>query len=204
MTEKEKLTEDKIVEAAREVFIEKGMVGARMQEIADKAGINKSLLHYYFRSKEKLFNAIFNILIGKISGMFGNILQEGVSIENKVKGFVDTYIDVLLKNPFLPNFIINEITRNPDGLIERFTQAKIEPHKFFEPLEKQLKAEGFSIPVQDFVINSISMVIFPIIAKPMLEKIFFEGDKKAYKAYIIERKVSLVTFIMNALSGYKI
>ncbi len=203
MTEKEKQTEEKIVEAAREVFVEKGMAGARMQEIADRAGINKSLLHYYFRSKEKLFNAIFSIIVGKVLGVLGKIVSEDLSIEEKVSAFVNTYMDVLMRNPFMPNFIFNELTRNPDGLLERVNASNVDLQTIFEPLEKQLKAEGYSIPVKDFVINSLSMVIFPIAAKPMVERVMFNGDKKACKNYLQERKNTLVQFIMNALSGYK-
>jgi TetR/AcrR family transcriptional regulator len=203
MTEKELLTEEKIAEAAREVFIEKGMDGARMQEIADKAGINKSLLHYYFRTKEKLFAFIFSKLIHRIGNKLGNLMEEGVSIEDKVTGFVDLYIDILLKNPFIPNFILNEVTRNPDAIFEGFAAAKIEPQKFFAPLKKQLESEGYTIEPQDFVINTLSMVIFPIVGRPIIEHLIFEGDKKAYKDYILSRKKSIVQFVMFALEGYK-
>ncbi len=201
--EKELLTEEKIAEAAREVFIEKGMNGARMQEIADKAGINKSLLHYYFRTKEKLFAFIFSKLIQRIGDRLENLMQEGVSIEDKVKGYVELYIDILLKNPFLPNFILNEVTRNPDAIFEGFAAAKINPQKFFAPLENQLKAEGYNIDPRDFVINILSMVIFPLAGRPILEHIVFNGDKKAYKDYILSRKKSIVEFVMFALEGYK-
>ena len=203
MADKEKLTEDKITEAAREVFMEKGMTGARMQEIADRAGINKSLLHYYFRSKEKLFSFVFQKLMNRIGRMLNTIMQENVNIENKVKGFVDTYIDILLKNSFLPNFILNEITRNPDAIISSFSKANIEPQKFLEPLKKQLKLEGYNIQAHDFVINLLSMVIFPVAARPMLEQVLFNGDKNMYKEYIKTRKESIFIYVMNALKGYK-
>lgn len=204
MTQKEKHTEDKIAEAAREVFVEKGMAGARMQEIADKAGINKSLLHYYFRSKEKLFDFVFAKIMKKIGSMLGGIMEDSVSIESKITRFVDTYLDLFLRNPFLPNFILGEITRNPDGLIKRFDKADIKPKELLKPLETQLKEEKYNITAHDFMVNMLSLVIFPVIAKPILERIVFEGDTKAYKAYILSRKESVVTFIMNALSGYKI
>jgi len=203
MTNKEKQTEEKIAEAAREVFIEKGMHGARMQEIADKAGINKSLLHYYFRSKEKLFDYIFSKIIGRIGNMFTEVMTEGVTIENKLKMFVSTYIDTLLKNPFLPNFIFNEITRNPEGILKRFKSANINPKELFIPLEKQLRAEGYKVDTRDFVLNLISMVVFPIAAKPIANSLLFDGDSKAYKNYIITRKESIVTFVMGALEAYK-
>ncbi|MBI9067695.1 MAG: TetR/AcrR family transcriptional regulator [Salinivirgaceae bacterium] len=204
MTEKEKHTEEKIAEAAREVFIEKGMDGARMQEIADKAGINKSLLHYYFRSKEKLFNFVLSKIMSIIGSRLGVIMQEDVAIIDKVKAFVDLYTDLLLKNPFLPNFIFNEITRNPDGLIDRFSTANIKPGEFIKPLERQLKKEGYSINPHDFVLNLLSMVIFPVAGRPIIQILLFEGDSSAYKKYIVSRKESIVTYVMYALEGYRI
>ncbi|MDA3893220.1 MAG: TetR/AcrR family transcriptional regulator [Salinivirgaceae bacterium] len=203
MTNKEKQTEEIIAEAAREVFVEKGMAGARMQEIADKAGINKSLLHYYFRSKDKLFDFVFSKIMGKIGGMLQGIMQEGVSIEDKIGKFVDTYTDLLSKNPFLPNFIFGEITRNPDGLIKRFASADIKPNQLLDPLQRQLNKEGYTIHPHDFILNLLSMVIFPVVARPIVERIFFEGDHKAYKEYLLSRKLSIVDFVMKALQGYK-
>lgn len=204
MTEKEKQTEEKIAEAAREVFVEKGMTGARMQEIADRAGINKSLLHYYFRSKDKLFDFVFSKIMKKVGNMLGGIMEEGISIEDKMKSFVDTYIDLLLKNPFLPNFIFGEITRNPDGLIKRFSNANIKPSELLTPLENQLKNEGYNINPHDFMLNLLSMVIFPVAARPIVERIIFEGDKTAYREYIKSRKQSIVKYAMAALEAYRI
>jgi TetR/AcrR family transcriptional regulator len=204
MTEHEKQTEERIVEAAKEVFIEKGMSGARMQEIADKAGINKSLLHYYFRTKEKLFGFIFSQLIGRIGGMLGNIMDENVSIEQKITIFTDTYIDILIKNPFLPNFILNEMTRNPDVIVSFFKMANINPEDFFVPLRNLLKKEGYDIEPHDLMINLLSMVIFPIAARPIIERMLFKGDNAAYKAYIKSRKVSVVKFVMSGLEAYRI
>jgi len=191
MTEKEKHTEDKIVEAAKTVFIEKGMQGARMQEIADQAGINKSLLHYYFRTKEKLFDFIFNAVLGKIGSIIGKIMNEDLSIEEKVAAFVEGYSDLLLKNPFLPNFIINEITRNPEAIINRFKKSNIEPQHIFGPLKKQLQDEGYYIEPADF-----------IVAKPIIESQLFDKDDRTYKQFINERKTSVVKFIMAGLKAY--
>ena len=76
MTETDKQTEEKIFEAATEVFIEKGMDGARMQDIADHAGINKALLHYYYRTKDQLFNAVFEMIAGKMFKKFARYLMK--------------------------------------------------------------------------------------------------------------------------------
>lgn len=203
MTGKEKHTEEKIAEAAREVFIEKGMSGARMQEIADRAGINKSLLHYYFRSKEKLFNFIFTKIINRLGSIFNDFQDTNKSIEEKMTLFVETYIDILVKNPFLPNFIFNEATRNPDIIFARMKEANIDPEKILSPIQNQLKKEGYNIPITDFMLNLISLVIFPIAAKPIVSRLLFKGDQVAYKAYLETRKTNIVKFYMSALEGYR-
>ncbi len=204
MTENEKQTEERIIEAAREVFIEKGMDGARMQEIADRAGINKALLHYYFRTKEKLFAQIFRIVFKRISAMLSEVMDTNVPIEEKVKTFVEGYTDLLMANPFLPNFILNSLTRSPDELIEHFNEANINPEVFFEPLQNQLKQEGYNISCHDLIINLLSMVIFPIAARPIIVYKMFGGDKNAYKAYLKTRKESVAQFVLNALKAYKV
>ena len=87
MSENEKLTEEKIFEAATDVFVEKGLDGARMQDIADHAGINKALLHYYFRTKDKLFNAVFEMIAKKIFKKFAPVFDETLTLEEKIRFF---------------------------------------------------------------------------------------------------------------------
>lgn len=116
-------TEDKIIEAAKEVFIKKGMDGARMQEIADEAGINKALLHYYFRSKEKLFDAIFERVIRMAFPRISQIIFSDLHFRVKVEQAIDTYLDLLMKHPYLPAFILKEINRDASlfiNLIKKF------------------------------------------------------------------------------------
>lgn len=113
MTEVEKQTEDRIFESATEVFIEKGMDGARMQDIANHAGINKALLHYYYRTKERLFEAVFEKMAKLIFSRFAPVLDENASLEDKIRFFFREHISFLQKNPRLPAFILNEINRNP-------------------------------------------------------------------------------------------
>ena len=116
MTENEKLTEEKIFEAATEVFVEKGMDGARMQDIANQAGINKALLHYYYRTKEKLFTAVFEMIARKIFKKFAPVFDENLSLEDKIRFFFKEHITFLQENPRLPGFILNEVNRHPERI----------------------------------------------------------------------------------------
>ncbi len=110
-------TEDRILEAAKEVFIAKGFDGARMQEIADTAEINKALLHYYFRNKDKLFEAVFEETLLQIGPMVLSFVNEPIPLEVKIWKFVDDYIEIIRNNPKLPLFILNEIHVNPDRIL---------------------------------------------------------------------------------------
>ena len=109
-------TEGKILDAAKKVFTKKGMYGARMQEIADEAGINKALLHYYFRSKDKLFDAIFHEAFHDFVPRAFKSFKSEMPFEDKLSLFVSNYIDIIIENPYLPLFIINEINQKPERL----------------------------------------------------------------------------------------
>jgi TetR/AcrR family transcriptional regulator len=118
-------TESIIKEAAKEIFLQKGYDGARMQDIADKTGFNKALLHYYFRSKENLFDVIFFEQFGKMIKQVKEGLKGEMNLHDKIEFFVDNYISMLEKNPYLPLFVINELSRNPDRFVDKIKSFKI-------------------------------------------------------------------------------
>ncbi len=122
MKSKDISTEEKILEAAKEVFLKKGFDGARMQEIADTAGINKAMLHYYFRTKDRLFEHIFVTAISNIFPKVGGIFISDAPFEDKIRAFIRDYLSFILQNPFLPIFILHEMSANPERLIEHFTK----------------------------------------------------------------------------------
>jgi TetR/AcrR family transcriptional regulator len=203
MTEQEKNTEEVIFDAAEEVFIEKGFEGARMQEIAEKAGINKALLHYYYRTKEKLFKAIFervfNLFIPKIMAF----MESDIPLFEKIELFVHSYMDFILRNPYVPNFIINEMNRNPDYIAEILGGAihKVDAFGKFSVLIKQEFEKGAirSIEPEQLIVNMIGLCIFPIIARPIIQGIVFRGDKVRYKLFLESRKKEVTTFIINSI-----
>ncbi len=201
MTESKKdNTEEKILCAAQNVFIQKGMDGARMQEIANEAGINKALLHYYFRTKEKLFDAIFKKVFSKILPNIMEMVESDLPIENKLGIFIENYIDMLMKNPFLPTFILKEMNRNPDFLASIIKGSGIKPDKIFVMFEKEMDAGKIrKMDPRDLLINILGLSIFPIAAKPLMTIMFFENDKSAYNDFINKRKVTIKEFILNSI-----
>jgi TetR/AcrR family transcriptional regulator len=137
-TNKNQDTEGQILNAAENVFQKKGMDGARMQEIADEAGINLAMLHYYYRSKQLLFEAVFSNAFSLLAPQLNKILNDDSSIKEKVQNFTHNYITFISKHPYIPNFIIQELNRNP-----KFFE-KIQQNAAFPTLEKfknQVSAE---------------------------------------------------------------
>src|ERR1035437_4599030 len=139
MTENDKLTEEKIFEAATDVFVDKGMDGARMQDIANHAGINKALLHYYYRTKDQLFNAVFEMIAAKVLKKFAPVFDEKLTLEEKIRFFFKEHITFLHENPKLPAFVLNEINRNPARIKKLLKNIHFE--KLWEKLYEQHRAE---------------------------------------------------------------
>lgn len=187
--EQDNKTEEKIQEAARQVFLEKGFDGARMQEIADKANINKAMLHYYFRTKNKLFEKVFEDAFKKFIPQVGQIMLSDDDLVIKIKSFISTYIDLLLDNQFLPLFIMKEITRNPKIVENLITIKFSEILEAFQYFIDDEVAKGKIKPVdaKNLIINIVSMCIFPFIAQPMMLT-FFEMKNDEYDKLMIDRK----------------
>ncbi|WP_321346414.1 TetR family transcriptional regulator [uncultured Draconibacterium sp.] len=193
-------TEEKILAAARNVFIHKGMDGARMQEIADEAGINKALLHYYFRSKQKLFEAIFKSVFGKIMPNVMLMVNSDKPIEDKLGAFIENYIDILTINPFLPTFILKEIHRDPEFLAGMIKESGINPRQITTMFKQEMDNGTIrKMDPRDLIINIISLSVFPIAGKPLLSEMFFEKDKANYDEFIQKRKVTIKEFILHSI-----
>jgi len=200
MTDQEKNTEQKILEAASRVFLKKGMAGARMQEIADEAGINKSLLHYYYRNKDKLFMSVFHLAIQDFIPGILDILNSEIPIFQKLQRFIHEYMRVLLGNPFVPMFILHELQRDPERLFYVFKDAGIEPSRVLTEFEKSVKqGEIKNIDPRHLIVNLLSLCIFPVAARPMMQQMLFDNDAPAYEAFLEERKEVVSEFVINAI-----
>jgi len=201
MSEKDNLTEDKIFEAATEVFVAKGMDGARMQDIATHAGINKALLHYYYRSKERLFNAVFEKIAGKMFRKFAPVLDKSLCLEDKIRFFFKEHITFLQENPRLPSFVLNEINRNP-ARIKRLIR-NIDIDKLWLMLEEQHQEELSKYKITKESIPQLmttiaAMSVFPFAARGILEGVF-EKLGISFESFLEERKTFAANFVINAI-----
>ena len=199
MAKKIQNTEVRILEAAKKVFHRKGFEGTRMQEIADEAGINKSLLHYYFRTKENLFDAVFKAAFREIFTKLFTTVASKVPLEEKLKNLINEYIGFLQKNSYIPGFILAEMNQNPQKIIEVFKSAPVSPAMLFERMKESVRDEKLEkTDVRELFINILALCIFPIIARPMLQYIFDFSDEE-FDQFIEKRKKELPGFIMNAI-----
>jgi TetR/AcrR family transcriptional regulator len=193
-------TEQRIFEAAHEVFTQKGMDGAKMQEIADRAGINKALLHYYYRSKEKLYEAVVRAVIAQAIPMVRKVLESDLPLEEKITRFIDFYIGIISKNTFVPLFIISEINKHPDHFFETVLPKELpQPEFFFKQVEEEIRAGKIRpIDPRHLILNIISLCIFPFLGKPLI-RILLGMTHDEMKQLLEERKKEATRFILAGL-----
>lgn len=193
-------TEQKIFEAAHEIFTQKGMDGAKMQEIADRAGINKALLHYYYRTKEKLYESVARAIIGKAIPAIRQIIESELPLEEKIKQFIETYIGIISRNPFIPLFILSEINKHPERFIDTIVPKDLpKPEVFFRQVEAEIAAGRIRpIKPQHLIVNVISMCVFPFVGKPMM-RILLGMSSGEMRVFLEERKEQVTSFVLAAL-----
>ena len=194
-------TEKHILIAAREVFIAKGFEGARMQEIADQAGINKALLHYYFRSKEKLFEAVFSEVASNLFPAMKQMLEAELELKEKITLFIRIYLKALEENPFIPAFILNTLNTNPDSFLKYIKKAGLNP----KLLQKQIDDEAArgiirTIKAEHLLVNIIAMCIFPFVARPIVQNVF-DMNNDEYQAYLKSRQTEIVDFVLKSITA---
>ena len=197
----EKSTETQILNAARDVFYRKGLAGARMQDIADRAEINKAMLHYYFKNKDMLFEVIFRETAGKLFPHFEKLMESDLNFFDKIRSIVSSYIEMIIQNPYLPLFVMNEMNKNPEIGIKTFFEAQ-KPgfvKKIRESIEENMKA-GLIQPINPIhlIMNIFSMCAFPFIAKPMI-KLLTGLEDEQFKNLMEQRKVLVAEFIINSI-----
>lgn len=193
-------TEQKIFDAATELFLEKGVDRTSVREIAAKAGINLALMNYYFRSKENLFNAIFSSLVKKNSEELIRILDSNLELEEKIRQYVNVYIDMLSENPLLVSFVMAILHRSR----ERITEMKAVSSLYAtEKFTQQVLDEGRkgnirrTDPSQLFV-DMLSLVAFPFAIKTLIQDKNSLSEKE-FQAYIDERKQRIPEMLIDSM-----
>ncbi|SEA41833.1 transcriptional regulator, TetR family [Flavobacterium gillisiae] len=193
-------TEEKIFNAARTVFQKKGFAGARMQEIADEAGINKAMLHYCFKNKQLLFEAVFMNAFSQLAPQINFIFNSNDSVFEKITKFTYDYITFVIDNPYLPPFVIQEMNNNP-AFVMKFLNHENRPNPsvLLAQIEKEIEA-GIIKPLnpKQLLMDIFSLTVFPFAAHMMIKGIVQISDSE-FNEMMEERKTSIATQIINSI-----
>jgi len=201
-------TEQRILDAAHVIFFRRGTAGARMQEIAKEADVNSALLHYYFRSKERLAEAVFQRAAMQLMPAVMRILGSDAELEAKVEQVVDVELEQLQKTPYLPGYILSELTHHPERARQLFsTMAGLTPAEIGARVFKVLGAQinrrvkaGRMHPIapEQFAINLLALCVFPFAARPMVMAL--AGlDQAGFNHFIERRRRELAPFFLRAM-----
>lgn len=194
-------TEQQIIAAARKIFVQKGLAGARMQDIADEAGINKAMLHYYYRSKDRLFEIVFEEAVGQLLSGVNDIFQADMTPREKIIAAVDHYITSLGRAPYLPLFVVHEISQNPERILQRFASTTLLPNigLFLKELAVEMEQGRMrKVDPWQLMVSLISMCVFPFVGKPLLQAVFQVNDK-TFAKMMEERKHFITDFVLTSL-----
>jgi AcrR family transcriptional regulator len=203
--EMSKNTKEKILDAAQEVFADTGLNGARMQKIADKAGVNKAMLHYYFKSKRYLFRKVFELIAPRMFPKVLGIIKEDTSLEEKIRILVNNYSEFLRNNPEIPLLIIGELHRHPEEFGRSFVRAidtlDFDPVEILQNDIDKGVAEGKyrAIDARELLVNILSLCILPIGGRKVIEKFIFDDNPEQYDKFLESRKYTVAEFIINAI-----
>lgn len=197
--------QERIKIAATKVFTLKGLEGARMQDIADEANINKAMLHYYFRNKKQLFEIIFEEKLHKIFGAMELLIFSKDAFENRIRAFVEKQISIVLEFPVMPIFVMLEVRKNPELLEGKFKNIPLDVIR--DNFRKVIDGEVMSgnirrISLEELLMNVMSLCIYPIIAEPIL-KYVLDLNQERYLELIEARKKSVSDLIIKDLKILK-
>jgi TetR/AcrR family transcriptional regulator len=201
--EQETSLEQKILNVAEELFLEKGFAMTSTTEIAKKVGCNQALVHYYFRTKENLFQSIFEQKIRLIISSFQEHESTDLSFEEKLRCKIETHFEMIRANPRLPFLVMNEFTTNPTRIDELRKKISSYPMLVFGNFEKELKAEIKAgrikkIDTIDLVMNIVSLNAMFFLAGNIFKKVAQISDNE-YEAMIEHRKQEHVRVILDSI-----
>lgn len=191
-------TEKLIKQKAKILFFQKGFLTATTQEIADEAGVNRALIHYYFRSREQLLEVLLDETLTEKKEKVKKILTSSLPFREKIRDFIDTIVDYGLKYPYLDNFIISETARRPDRVEVFCSKDRVRSSDLIrEQLEEEIASSKIApISAEHFMINLSALCNYPLLAKAVLQAIHGMSDA-AYRKFLLERKRIIYRTIFN-------
>ena len=193
--------ETKIIEAANKVFLQYGIDGSTMLQIADEAEISRTSLHYYFRDKAHLFKKVLESIQDKIIPKISVIIDEDTSLFNKIEMFINEYIDLIMKNPMIPRFISMQLQSDPSWVISIFKSQRLHLDKLNAQIEREIEEKKInSFKLEELLANIIGMSVFPLLSKALFMEFIFDKSEKEFYDYMKSHKKSIMYIVRAWLS----
>lgn len=197
--------ERQIIETAQQLFIEKGFAGTSMSDIAATVGINRPTLHYYFRTKDKMFKAVFSSIVISLMPKIQDIMKLDISFVDRMGMILDEYIELFTKEPYLPKFICGEIQRDVNHLLEAAKELQFEAALTL--IKDNLLAEMDAgkikkIPLPMVFLTFYSLLTYPFLVRNLITTLFLDSEED-FTSFLQEWKQHIITELTNLLSNDK-
>ena len=199
MSKKDSTTENHIKETAKNIFFKEGRYQATTQDIADTAGVNRTLLHYYFRSREMLLEIVLGEGQAEFKEKMSKKIDQTLSFKARISQFIDVWMEQTNEYPYLDSYLVSQMHNGAflENLVNKSKTNQKELSDFLTDIENEMKAGSITKmePIQ-FVLNLISMISYPLIMRPLLEKTF-SLNKKSYSKVMEDRKEAIMATIFK-------
>ncbi len=199
MAGKDKGTENHIKETAKRVFFKEGRFNATTQDIADAAGVNRTLLHYYFRSREILLEKVLLEGQAAFREKLSEMVDQQLSFRGKMEQLIDMWIEHVKEQPYLDAYLVTQIQNGVfwENMSKNDKETAKRTEEFFKELQEEMKAGRVpQMEPMQFLLNFISMVSYPVIMRLLLEHSLFKS-KKAYQQAIADRKAAIMAALFR-------
>lgn len=194
---KEDATYELIVNTAKRLFFKEGKFNATTQEIADAAGVNRTLINYYFRSRNALFDLVFKEAQAEEDKKQEIIMLSNLTVREKLEQFIDYFFEKAKEYPYKEIYIITQMNREDFCGFKNKAHVKKMTEKFYVELQNEMdKGTIRKMDVIQFILNFISMLTFPISMRPLIQQSMNLSDQE-YDKIISERKEVILKTIFN-------
>lgn len=197
--------ERQIIETAQQLFIEKGFAGTSMSDIAATVGINRPTLHYYFRTKDKMFKAVFDSIVISLMPKIHDIIKLDIPFVDRMGMVLDEYIELFTKEPYLPKFICGEIQRDVNHLLEVAKELQFEAALSLvkDTLLAEMEAGKIKkVPLPMVFLTFYSLLTYPFLVRNLITTLFLDNEED-FTSFLQEWKQHIITELTNLLSNDK-
>lgn len=171
--------EQKIIEAAKATFLKKGFKDTNMSDIAAEVGLTRPAMHYYFRTKERLFQAVFGDILMSFLPKVSDTITSDLPLEEKIGVIADAYLAILKENPQLPMFLMKEAMRDFEGFVQMALGINISQagNNVFSAIESEMEAGKIKkVPIIEIFYTFYGLVAMPFLTMPIASHIFGQAQ----------------------------